>query len=133
MSGVAIAIVAGASITRAQSDPGAATPEQGVSIASFAFGPADTTIPLGTALTWTNAQDGVQHTTTSLDGIWDSGVLSTTSTFSFTFVQSGDFAYQCAIHPSMRGVVHVLADPSAQSAAATVAAATTVPTVAQVR
>jgi plastocyanin len=80
-----------------------------VTIADFAFGPADVTAPVGSALTWTNAQAGVPHTTTSLDGVWDSGVMSSNAAFTFTFNQPGDFAYQCDIHPSMKGVIHIVA------------------------
>jgi plastocyanin len=80
-----------------------------VTIADFAFGPADVTAPVGSALTWTNAQAGVPHTTTSLDGVWDSGVMSSNAAFTFTFSQPGDFAYQCDIHPSMKGVIHIVA------------------------
>jgi plastocyanin len=84
-----------------------------VAIADFAFGPADITAPVGTALTWTNVQAGVPHTTTSLDGVWDSGVMSSNAAFTFTFNQPGDFAYQCDIHPSMKGVVHIVAAEAA--------------------
>jgi plastocyanin len=80
-----------------------------VTIADFAFGPADVTAPVGSALTWTNAQAGVPHTTTSLDGVWDSGMMSSNAAFTFTFNQPGDFAYQCDIHPSMKGVIHIVA------------------------
>ena len=90
----------------------AAQPNPGITIDNFAFAPSETTIPVGTTLTWTNAQGGVLHTTTSLDGVWDSSVLSTNRTFSFEFDQPGDFAYQCDVHPSMKGIIHVAAAPT---------------------
>ena len=90
----------------------AATPDQfgdqSVTIDNFAFAPAGLSVPVGATLTWTNVQDGVRHTTSSLDGTWDSGVLSSGDSFAFTFTTVGDFAYQCNIHPSMKGVVHVV-------------------------
>jgi plastocyanin len=88
----------------------APTSGQSVSIDSFAFTPAELSLPVGATLTWANAQAGVPHTSSSVDGLWDSDVLTTGDTFSFTFNQAGDFAYQCDIHPSMRGIVHVGAD-----------------------
>src|SRR6185369_13472768 len=96
---VALGSVAIVSTASAQAVPSTAP----VTIADFAFGPAETTVPLGGSVTWTNAQSGVPHTASALDGTWDSGVLAANGTFSFTFDQAGDFAYQCDIHPSMRG------------------------------
>ena len=71
----------------------------------------DLTVPAGTTVTWTN-RDGASHTATSgtpqvLAGIWDSGVLSREDSFTFTFNESGEFPYFCAIHNSMRGTVTV--------------------------
>jgi plastocyanin len=91
--------------------------DQGVSIDSFAFAPADVTVPVGATLTWSNAQSGIPHTSTSVDGLWDSGVLSTGDTFNFTFNQVGDFSYQCNIHPSMHGIVHVSGGASTDGSA----------------
>jgi plastocyanin len=80
-----------------------------VSIDAFAFAPADVSVAVGATVAWTNFQGGVKHTATSLDGVWDSGVLSTNDSFGFAFSQAGDFAYQCDIHPSMHGIIHVVA------------------------
>ena len=98
-----IAAIGGASVSDAQSAPSGST----VSIAHFAFAQPDLSVPAGTTVTWTNA-DGVQHTASSVDGVWDSGALSTNDSFTYLFNQAGDFAYQCAIHPDMHGTVHVL-------------------------
>jgi|SRR5579864_1678108 len=100
-AGLLFASIAGASIANAQSDG------QSVSISGFAFAQPELSVPAGTTVTWTNT-DGVQHTTSAVDGTWDSGALSTSGTFSFTFNQAGDFAYQCDIHPNMQGIIHVL-------------------------
>jgi plastocyanin len=89
------------------------TSDQSVSIDSFAFAPPELSVPVGATLTWANAQAGIPHTSSSVDGLWDSGVLSTGDTFSFTFNQVGDFVYECNIHPSMRGIVHVEAEVGA--------------------
>jgi len=112
LGSAALTAVAITPVASAQADP-AATP---ITIANFAFAPGDTTVPVGGTVTWTNAQTGVPHTATALDGTWDSGVLDANGTFSFTFSQAGDFAYQCDIHPTMRGVIHVANEPAAASA-----------------
>ena len=109
---LALIAAASASVTHAApADQASTPPDQSVTIDAFAFAPAETSLTIGSTLVWTNAQSGVRHTASSVDGLWDSGVLSTADSFGFTFNQVGDFAYQCNIHPSMRGVVHVLADP----------------------
>ncbi len=96
-----IATLVGVPAASAQSNPST------VSISNFAFSTPEISVPAGSTVTWTNA-DGVQHTTSSVDGLWDSGALNGADTFSFTFNQTGDFAYVCAIHPGMHGVIHVL-------------------------
>lgn len=84
----------------------AASAQIGVTIVDFAFRPAVIAVPVGTTVLWTNS--GAQpHTVTSDTGVWDSGVLTTGGTFSFTFNQAGTFTYHCRIHPFMRGAVQV--------------------------
>jgi plastocyanin len=78
----------------------------GVDIADFAFDPAQLEIAAGTTVTWTNA-DGAPHTATSTDGDFDSGSLSSGSTFEHTFDEAGEYAYACEIHPTMEGTVVV--------------------------
>ncbi len=78
-----------------------------VSISNFAFVPATITVKVGTRVTWTNRQAGLQHTVTADDGSFDSGYLSTGSSFSHVFTKAGTYAYHCAIHPFMTGTVIV--------------------------
>ena len=77
-----------------------------ITIADFAFSDPDTISP-GSTVTVTNT-DGVEHTWTSEDGLFDSGLLSPGSSFEFTFDESGEFNFVCEIHPSMSGVVTVV-------------------------
>ena len=71
------------------------------------------TIPVGTTVTWKNL-DTVPHTSTA--GVpnnpdpdnWDSGNILANAIFSFTFDNTGTFAYFCRIHPTiMRATVTV--------------------------
>jgi plastocyanin len=86
----------------------APTPESNeVYMTSISFFPRELEVKAGTTVTWTN-NDVVPHTTSALDGMWDSGVMPIGGSFSFTFDTPGTFSYICAIHPSqMRGSVEV--------------------------
>jgi plastocyanin len=85
----------------AQATP-AATAE--VKIDNFSFGPGTLTVPVGTAVTWTN-RDDIPHTVVSTDGAFKSKVLDTDEKFSFTFSKAGSYPYFCSIHPKMTGKV----------------------------
>ncbi len=85
--------------------PAFATTHQ-VSIIDFAFVPSTLTINFGDSVTWTN--NGIAtHTSTSNNGIWNSGDLTSHQTFSFVFDSSGVFSYHCIHHPSMTGTITV--------------------------
>jgi plastocyanin len=74
---------------------------------SFESGTYQTTIEAGDTVTWDFGGSAAPHTTTSVDGVWDSGTLSG-GTFAFTFDEPGTYAYHCDIHPTlMMGVVTV--------------------------
>lgn len=77
-----------------------------VAISSFAFNPESLNVRVGDTVTWTN-NDAVNHTSTSNTGVWNSGILTTGHSYSFTFAATGHFPYHCAVHLSMHGVVVV--------------------------
>ncbi len=77
-----------------------------VTIANFAFSPTPLTVLLGDTIVWRN-QDNFAHTTTSIVGGWDSGTITSSSTFSFTFNSTGTFSYICTIHSGMQGTIVV--------------------------
>ncbi|MGI9567638.1 MAG: plastocyanin/azurin family copper-binding protein, partial [Nitrosopumilus sp.] len=74
--------------------------------------PYETTVPVGTTITWSN-DDTAAHTVTSgtveagLTGIFDSGLFMSSSTFEFTFDDAGTYDYFCMVHPWMTGIVNV--------------------------
>ncbi len=77
-----------------------------VDIQNFAFVPAGRHILVGDIITWTNL-DAVTHTSTSDNGVWNSGNLAPGQSFSHTFTSAGDFPYHCAIHTFMHDTIFV--------------------------
>ncbi len=77
-----------------------------VSIANFAFSPAQLTVQQGDTVRWTN-QDSYPHTATSDSGVWDSGNLNNGDSYSFIFTSGGSYPYSCLYHSSMTGLIDV--------------------------
>jgi len=61
------------------------------------FGASTISIPIGTQVRWLNRGQNI-HTTTSLDGLWDSPGLERKQEFAFTFTKSGEYRYLCRQH-----------------------------------
>lgn len=81
-------------------DTGPTPGENEIFMINTTFDPPNLTISQGTTITWIN-QDNIAHTTTSNDGLWDSGTMNNGDTFSYTFDNTGTFDYRCAIHPNV--------------------------------
>jgi plastocyanin len=80
-----------------------------VTIDNFAFQPGAITVKAGTTVTWTNT-DEEPHSVVSADEPMHSPTLAgPTNTFTHTFTKPGTYAYNCGIHPFMRGTVQVTA------------------------
>jgi YVTN family beta-propeller protein len=77
-----------------------------VTIANFAFAPAELVVQTGDAVTWTN-DDGAPHGLAFADGAKGTGQLLPGASFSRTYDQAGTFDYVCAVHPYMAGKVTV--------------------------
>jgi plastocyanin len=82
------------------------------------------TITAGTTVRWSNYDaPGIDHTSTSDTGVWNSGVLTHGQSFDYAFNSPGTYPYHCAIHPAMTGTVAVLAGCSTATPTATPACA----------
>jgi plastocyanin len=101
-----------------------------VSMVNFQFIPASLTINTGDTVTWTNNTAATNHTTTSDTGVWDSGTLTPGVSFSFTFTQTGTFAYHCTFHQAlgMVGTIIVVNPPTATPTNTATATRTRAPT-----
>jgi plastocyanin len=79
-----------------------------VSIANFAFTPAEITIAPGESVTWTN-DDGAPHGLEYHDGEKGTDLLLPGGSFSRRFDRLGTYDYNCSVHPYMTGRVIVRA------------------------
>jgi glucose/arabinose dehydrogenase/plastocyanin len=77
-----------------------------VEIRDYAFQPDLITVEPGTTVVWTN-YDADQHTVTSTEEIFGSGLFGEGETFEYTFTEPGTYEYFCTVHPFMEGEVVV--------------------------
>ena len=93
--------------TTAPSDSTTTPPSAGatITISGFSFGDP-LTVAVGEEVTVVN-RDGVPHTWTSNDGLFDSGSLSGGEEFAFTFDEAGQYSFFCGVHPQMTGTITV--------------------------
>jgi|SRR5579863_1436374 len=75
-------------------------------IKNFMFQPTTITVRTGDTVVWTNT-DGEPHTVVSDSGLFRSGALDTSDTFSFKFDKPGTYRFVCSIHPQMVGTIVV--------------------------
>ena len=80
----------------------------GISMTNMTFSPSTKTVAKGTVVTWTN-NDAFAHTVTSNDGTsFDSGVINSSGTYSYTANVAGTYNYHCTIHGlAMSGILIV--------------------------
>ncbi len=75
-----------------------------VMISNNAYSPAKVVINAGQTVQWHN-NDPVDHTVSS--DYLGSNKITPGQTYSFQFINPGDYKYTCEIHPNMRGEVVV--------------------------
>jgi plastocyanin len=78
-------------------------PANVVIIRGFTFEPTQLTVAPGTEVTWANCEPAGTdaHTSTSDNGVWNSGLLAPMNGYRRTFSQTGQFPYHCEPHPGM--------------------------------
>jgi len=77
-----------------------------ITIQDFAFGDP-ITVATGQEVVVTNS-DGVAHTWTSTDAVFDSSSIAGGGySFPFSFDEAGEYDFFCTIHPSMTGSITV--------------------------
>jgi len=84
----------------------------GCEITDECYLPYSLEIQVGDTVSWNNA-DSAAHTVTSgdpdagPDGVFDSGMMMVNQSWGFTFTDSGEYDYYCALHPWMTGKIIV--------------------------
>ena len=108
---LAVVSLAGCGATVDSSPPASVSATSGpiaVSIRNFAFGPQSITVHVGTTVTWTNQDpQPTHHTATADGGAFTTGPLAPGQSGAFRFTNPGRYAYHCAIHSYMTGVIVV--------------------------
>lgn len=77
-----------------------------VDVVDMAFAQPSVKVPLGGTVTW-RFRDSMAHSSTSINGFWDSGLQAEGDTFARPFTSAGSFGYFCTTHDDMRGRVQV--------------------------
>jgi plastocyanin len=88
-----------------------ATGHATIEIRLFRF-PEIVEISVGATVTWSN-RDGTRHTVThgipdEAGTVFDSEFFTQGESFSFTFLEPGDYPYFCLRHNHMQGVIRVV-------------------------
>ena len=77
-------------------------------LTNWHFEPAEVTVPAGSTVVWHN-KGKEEHSVTADDKSFDSGWKPKGGNYQRTFTRPGTYAYHCAPHPWMKGVVRVVA------------------------
>jgi plastocyanin len=98
----------GGGTTTAPAPSGAAAAPDGpvIVMQNLAYGNTTLEVERGTTVTWAN-RDQVQHTVTSDNGNFDSGMINGGASWSYTFNEAGTFPYHCTPHPFMQARIIV--------------------------
>jgi plastocyanin len=80
--------------------------EVAVTIADFAFSPADITATTGQTITFTN-NDSAPHTATLDDDSCGTPNIAQGESNGLTFSTAGTYPFHCAVHPNMKGTITV--------------------------
>ncbi len=86
---------------------------------------AESRITQGDTVFWLN-RDDLTHTATADDGSWTTGNIAPGDERSHTFNAPGRIGYHCAIHPSMKGTLEVVASTAPPATTSTTRPAGTI-------
>ena len=73
-----------------------------VTVENMQFSPASLTVSPGDRIVWVN-QDLFPHTATADSKAFDSRDIAAGASWTYVAVRSGEYAYSCTFHPTMKG------------------------------
>jgi plastocyanin len=76
-----------------------------VTIENMQFHPQELTVHRGDRIVWEN-KDLFPHTATA-DKVFDSGSIASNASWSYVATRTGEYAYACTFHPTMKGKLKV--------------------------
>ena len=94
-------------VTAAAADTGPLPTSAAISIVDEAFHPPSLEVATGATVRWDHQDGDEEHTVTSADGAFNSGILVGGDAFERAFDTPGAYPYFCAIHPEMVGTITV--------------------------
>lgn len=77
-----------------------------ITIENMQFNPQALTVHAGDTVVWVN-KDLFPHTVTASTKAFDSGGIAANASWSYVAAKSGDYAYGCTFHPTMKGSLTV--------------------------
>ena len=77
-----------------------------VTIENVQFSPQTVSVHRGDRIQWVN-KDLFPHTVTATNKAFDSGSIPAGGTWTYVAAKSGEFAYACTFHPTMKGSLTV--------------------------
>ena len=77
-----------------------------VTMDGFAFKPQTLEVKVGDTVEWVN-RDILPHTATATANAFDSKTIQPGGKWRWTARAAGQYAYECALHPNMKGIVQV--------------------------
>lgn len=94
-------------VTAAETTEGPLPTSASITIVDEAFHPPAFEVATGATVRWEHLDGDEEHTVSSTDGAFNSGVLTGGQVFEQTFDTAGVYPYFCAIHPEMVGTITV--------------------------
>jgi plastocyanin len=85
-----------------------------ITISDSGFTPASFRVAVGGTVTFANSGKAM-HTVTAANGSFDSDMIRSGGSWAHTFTTPGSFAYNCILHPNMRGTIEVGAGGTASN------------------
>jgi plastocyanin len=76
-----------------------------VTIENMQFNPQGLTVHRGDRIVWVN-KDLFPHTATAA-GVFDSGSIASNGSWTYVAAKSGEYAYGCTFHPTMKAKITV--------------------------